>query len=112
MFTLQNELHKAYRDALEASPPLALTPRERGIVVLLDLDMTTKDIATRLFLSVGTVKVYLVKIRAKNGNISTAQLLSRYRTEMRTRIDPPNECGDCVLFRRATGDAPCAQAAG
>ena len=48
-------------------PPAGLTRREREVVLLVGVGMSNKEIALRLGLSVGTVKLYVHHILGKTG---------------------------------------------
>ncbi len=56
------------------SSPLPLTDREREIVALLGLDLSNRDIAERLVLSVRTVEGHIYKAMMKTGTASREEL--------------------------------------
>jgi DNA-binding NarL/FixJ family response regulator len=60
------ELAELVRDrGLDPSDITELTPRERDVLVLLDEELTNKDIARRLYVSEGTVKSHVHQILKK-----------------------------------------------
>jgi DNA-binding NarL/FixJ family response regulator len=56
-------------------PPSGLTPREREVVLLVGTGMSNKEIAQRLGLSVGTVKLHVHSIFLKTGARSRIELV-------------------------------------
>ena len=56
-------------------PKLRLSPREREILRLIAAGMTTKEIATQLFISVPTVETHRSKLMSKTGSRNVAGLV-------------------------------------
>ena len=63
-----------------------LTPREREILKLITAGMTTKEIATQLFISVPTVETHRAKLMTKIGARNVADMV---RFEMQTKLHEP-----------------------
>lgn len=60
-------VEKTLSNKLLSTKRIALTPRERQLVVLVAQGLKNKEIAYRLGVSEGTVKVYLCRLFAKTG---------------------------------------------
>ena len=69
--------------ALGEEWPRGLTRRERDVVDLLGAGMSNKEIARRLGLSVGTVKLYVHKVLYKAGARSRYDLVLQMATRSR-----------------------------
>src|SRR3954468_12290980 len=65
----------ALRRENAAKPGIELTPREREIVKLIAEGMTTKEIATRLFISIPTVETHRANLMTKTGARNVAGLV-------------------------------------
>jgi DNA-binding CsgD family transcriptional regulator len=76
------ELGRRLAAALEPSPSLArLTPREAEVLGLLADGLTDRQIASRLFLSAGTIRVHVSNIMRKLGVTSRADALDLVRDQ-------------------------------
>lgn len=61
---------------------IKLTPREIEILSLLELGMTNKEIAEKIFLSVDTVKFHIKNIYLKLQVNSRVELITKYRSRL------------------------------
>ena len=73
--------HLLAREAARQEPADPLTPRERELVGLVSQGLRNKEIAARLGLTEGTVKMHLVRVYGKLGVTNRVELANRLRRE-------------------------------
>jgi len=73
-------------------PPGYLSPRLAQVIDLMGEGLTAKQIATRLFLTYGTVKNYMVQARERTG-LTRGQVIAKRAAS--------RECGPCFCYEAA-----------
>ena len=68
-----------------------LTPRERDIAALVAQGLTNPQIAERLLLATGTVRIHVERILGKLGMTSRVQIATWYLSDAAAEVDAEDE---------------------